>query len=460
MQAVGENSLSRIVLAWVLVNLTLLILFGSLGLWIYSAFYSGTTTSTKHAVATRTVHVSPTPTESQQASAVTQKYMQAFISHNYDTMWAMLHPQVQAMWPSQAAFVTYLQARFQGYTLQSFTLGTPDQLDYWINPETMTQYNKAIRIPVSLKLTSQQQQAQQQAQSAPEIIHPEQLFQNLPFIVQRTTTSTATGKNAQWQVLAAGPVDLEAPILPPLTPVQKTVSVPILMYHHISLPLTQSPLDQSLAVNPTMFKAQLDYLKTQGFHSITLNQLFDALYYGAALPKKPVILTFDDGYDDAYTNAYPMLKAQGFSGMFYIITGKVGWKGQATWPQLREMLRNGMQMGSHTINHLDMGQVMLSSQTQAQQELQVSQSTMQKNLAIPIQQFCYPSGEPFRHYSLALQQEMVNLLTQDGYVGATTDPGGQMPTGVMQSSLTPFKLLRLRVDGRATLQDFIGSLPS
>lgn len=453
MHAVREDGPSRIMLAWVLVALAILVVTGSLGLWIYSA-YSSTTTSATQAVSTRTVHVSPTPGESQQASAATQKYMQAFLSHNYDTMWTMLHPQVQAMWPDQAAFTSYLQARFQGYTLQSFTLGTPNQLDYWINPETMTQYNKVIRIPVSLKLVSQQQQAQ----STPENIHPEQLFQNLPFIVQPASTSTAAGKSPQWLVLSAGPADLEAPILPPLTPVQKTVPVPILMYHHISLPLTQSPLDQSLAVNPTMFKAQLNYLKAQGFHSITFNQLFDALYYGAPLPKKPIILTFDDGYDDAYTNAYPMLKAQGFGGMFYIITGKVGWKGQATWPQLREMLRNGMQMGSHTINHLDMGQVMQSSQAQAQQELQVSQSTMQKNLAIPIQQFCYPSGEPFRHYSLALQQEIVSLLTQDGYVGATTDPGGQMPTGVTQSSLTPFKLLRLRVDGRATLQDFISSV--
>jgi peptidoglycan/xylan/chitin deacetylase (PgdA/CDA1 family) len=366
-------------------------------------------------------------------------------------MWIMLHPQVQAMWPNQAAFATYWQARFQGYTLQSFTLGTPDQLDYWVNPETMVQYNKVIHIPISLKLVRQQQ-----AQNTPENLHPEQLFQNLPFIVQRTPQGT--GKGYQWLVLAGGPADLEAPILPPLTAVQKTVQVPILMYHHISLPLTQSPLDQSLAVHPEMFKAHLDYLKAQGFHSITFNQLFNALYYGGPLPKKPIILTFDDGYDDGYKNAYPMLKEHGFSGMFYIITGKVGWQGQATWPQLREMLRNGMQMGSHTINHVDLGQVLQVSQAQAQMELQVSQSTMQKNLGIPIQQFCYPSGEPFRHYSTTLQQEVLQLLAQDGYVGATTDPGGQMASGVTQSSLTPFELLRLRVDGRATLQDFTSSV--
>jgi peptidoglycan/xylan/chitin deacetylase (PgdA/CDA1 family) len=451
MQAVREDGPSRIVLAWVLVALAVLITVGSVGLWAYSAFYSSTALSSARSISTRTVQVSPTSSESQQASAATQKYMQAFLARNYGAMWTMLHPQMQAMWPDQAAFTTYLQARFQGYTLQSFTVGTPSQLDYWINPETMVQHDKVVRIPVSLKLVSQQQTT-----STPENLHPELLFQNLPFIIQRSSASN--GKGYQWLVLASGPSDLEAPILPPLAPVQKTVSVPILMYHHISLPLTQSPLDQSLAVNPEMFKAHLQYLKEQGFHSITFNQLFDALYYDAPLPKKPIILTFDDGYDDAYKNAYPMLKAQGFSGMFYIITGKVGWQGQATWPQLQEMLRNGMQMGSHTVNHLDMGQVLQASESQAQQELQVSQSTMQKNLGIPIQQFCYPSGEPFRHYSLALQQEIVRLLTQDGYVGATTDPGGQVPAGITQSSMSPLVLLRLRVDGRATFQDFVSTV--
>ncbi len=142
--------------------------------------------------------------------------------------------------------------------------------------------------------------------------------------------------------------------------------------------------------------------------------------------------------------------------MFYIITGKVGWQGQATWPQLREMLANGMQMGSHTIHHVDMGQVLLNSKEQAQQELQISQFTMQQKLGIIVQHFCYPSGDPFRHGSLALRQEIVALLAQDGYIGATTDPG---VTGTLQQSLSPFILLRIRVDGRESLYDFEGSLP-
>ncbi len=444
MQAVREDGASRIILAWVLVVISILVATGSIGLWVYSAFSTGTLASSQSSK--KTVQVVPTPTQSQQASAITSKYMQAFLTHNYASMWTMLHPQMQAIWPNQAAFEAYWQRRFQDYTLQKFTLGTPNQLDYWVNPETMTRYDKVMQIPVSLTLVPKQE--------SPPGFQPDQLFQHLPFVVQQATDGADKGK---WLVLAGGPADVEAPIIPPLAAAQKTVQVPILMYHHVSPPVTQSALDVSLAVEPEIFKQQLAYLKKQGYHSITFNQLFSALYYDAPLPAKPIILSFDDGYDDAYNNVYPMLKEQGFSGMFYIITGKVGWKGQATWPQLREMMRNGMQMGSHTVDHSDMGQVLQISQEQAQKEFRVSQSTLQKNLGVPIQQFCYPAGEPFRSYSAILQQEALKLLAEDGYVGATLDPGGQTPAGTTQKSLAPFKLMRLRIDGRATLQEFTNS---
>jgi peptidoglycan/xylan/chitin deacetylase (PgdA/CDA1 family) len=199
----------------------------------------------------------------------------------------------------------------------------------------------------------------------------------------------------------------------------------------------------------------LDYLKQQGFHSITFNQLMNALYYAAPLPSKPIIFTFDDGYLDGYTAAYPALKAHGFSGMFYIVTGKVGWQGQMSWEQMREMLANGMQMGSHTVHHVDMGSTYLASVLQATQELQVSQAEMQSHLGIVVQHFCYPNGGPFKGHNLVLQQKVVALLAANGYVDATTDPG---PTGVTQSSLASFVLLRLRMSGRSSFQYFVNTI--
>jgi peptidoglycan/xylan/chitin deacetylase (PgdA/CDA1 family) len=317
----------------------------------------------------------------------------------------------------------------------------------------MAQYDYVHEMLVSLLLVPKAM-GQQLAQLPPEDQHPSLVFHNLHFVVQRVVDQT--NKKASWYVLAGGPADLEAPILPPITAMRTSVQVPILMYHHISGLAPQNMLDLALTVTPAVFSQQLDYLKTAGYSSITFNQLFNALYYNGPLPSKPIILTFDDGYEDGYQVAYPLLRRYGFSGMFYIITGKVNWEGQMTWEQLREMLEHGMQIGSHTIHHVDMGRVFLNSPEQAQQELQISKITLEQNLRIVIQQFCYPSGEPFRSGNWYVRQQIVLLLAQDGYVGATTDPG---MTGVLQQSEEPFVLLRIRVDGRESFQGFVKSLP-
>jgi len=428
---------------FVLVALLIGLLTG-LGIWGYMLLPmsgSGTNNAANTSTGSR-------PQDVAASQDIAHQYMRAFFAHHYSTMWSLLHPQVQALWTNQQAFADYWNARFQEYNLHAFIIGQTRMLPSWTNPETMSIYNNVEQIPVSLQLDLKVS-PQVVDGVPPENLHPSQLLQNLPFIVQRTNAG-------RWLVLDGGPVDLEAPILPPTTPVTTMVDVPILMYHHISDVPTYNPLDRSLTVPTTLFNQQLDHLVAQGYHSITFNQLFAALYYNGPLPTKPIILTFDDGYADAYTSAYPALGKHGFSGMFYIITGKVGWQGQMTWAQMSVMLTHGMQMGSHTIHHVDIGQVYIGSYEQAQQELQVSLSTLQQHLGVIIQQFCYPSGEPFRHGSLALRRAIVRLLSSDGYVGATTDPG---MTGIEQQGQYPFTLLRLRIDGRDGLQNFIDRLP-
>ncbi|GCE13948.1 polysaccharide deacetylase family protein [Tengunoibacter tsumagoiensis] len=386
-----------------------------------------------------------------EVGAITQLYFSALINHQYDVMWSMLHPDIQAQWGSQEAFATYEQKRFQGFTLGTFTKGSVNDLSYWMNPETMTRYNRVEEQAITLQITPAANLA-----TLPIIDqHASDVLTNIPCIVQRASLSAHQGEGNQWYVLNGGPADPEAPLLPPMTPVSQNVNVPILMYHYVSEVPANDPnpeLRRSLSVSPTAFSKQLDYLKTQGYHSITFNQLMNALYYGVALPSRPIIFTFDDGYVDAYTGAYPVLRAHGYSGMFYIITGKVGWQGQASWDQLREMLANGMQMGSHTIHHVEIGKTYQNSPEQAQQELEVSQLTMQKQLGMVIQHFCYPNGDPFKGSNVTLQRAITALLDAQGYTDATTDPG---PTGVLQKGADPFVLLRLRIDGRSSLNFFI-----
>lgn len=447
---------SKKTIAWILVATSLLFALTSTSLWLYMTMFTNAAPLAAHP--RHITHHKPkmtpsTPEDAAMVSATVDQFMHAYIAQDYQTTWSMLHPQTQALWPNEKAYAAFGKARFHDYTLQGFTQGKTWTRSYWTNPETMTRYSNVEVQSVSLHLKPAQTIASG-SKLPPENQRPQPLFQNLPFVVQ--SIPGKDGLQKRWQVLSAGPVSPEAPVLPPLVHVSRTVQVPILMYHHISNMPTYNLIDFSLTVTPGAFQKQLAYLQAHKYHTITFNQLFNALYFQAPLPTRPIILTFDDGYEDSYQFAYPLLKRYGFSGMFYIITGKVGWQGQMSWAQMREMLANGMQMGSHTINHVDIGQLLLNSPAQATQELQTSQLTMQQHLGIPIQQFCYPSGEPFRHGSLALQQAVIALVTANGYVGATNDPGLVGPT---QSSLTPLLLLRNRVDGRESFIAFTQSLP-
>jgi peptidoglycan/xylan/chitin deacetylase (PgdA/CDA1 family) len=402
-----------------------------------------------HLLPTPTQFLTPTQPAEQQAQnaamMLANNYLNALLQGQYNTMWMQLHPDIQATWQNETNFNKYWTARFQDYTLQGFTIGMPRPRNYWMNPETMVRYYNVEAVSTSLQLSPKDNRANQ----PPENINPGALLRNLPFIVQQNATS------GHWLVLCGGPADLEAPMTLPQTIVSHAVQVPILMYHHVTNVPTHNLLDYSLTVTPTNFGKQLDYLKAQGYHSITLNQLAAALYYGVPLPVKPVVLTFDDGYIDEYRFAFPILQAHNYSGVFYIITGKVGWDGQMNWGQLQFLLANGMQIGSHTIHHVNMGLVYQSSQLQARQELQVSQDTLQKNLHVVIQHFCYPYGDPFKVGSQTLRAEVAGLVEQTGYITATTYPG---MTGSDQTTKMALSLLRIIVDGRETQAAFQGAM--
>src|SRR5205807_2011874 len=115
--------------------------------------------------------------------------------------------------------------------------------------------NQVIEIPISL-LLEPGQAIQLQSQAPPEDLHPDQVFQNLPFIMQRVAAAD-NAKKSRWLILEGGPADLEAPILPPLQSASTSVQVPILMYHHISDVVPPTSLGMSLTVTPASFGQQL-----------------------------------------------------------------------------------------------------------------------------------------------------------------------------------------------------------
>jgi peptidoglycan/xylan/chitin deacetylase (PgdA/CDA1 family) len=225
------------------------------------------------------------------------------------------------------------------------------------------------------------------------------------------------------------------------------------MYHHVSRRPTHDLLDYTLTVNTTDFNQQLTWLSQHGYHSITQTDLFDAFYYGKALPAHPMMLTFDDGYEDVYTDALPVLLAHHDRGVFYIITGMIGGN-YLTWEQIHILAQDGMQIASHTVHHVNVGQPPAGTSTQT--ELLLSKQTLQRQLDEPIQFFCYPSGEPFHHDTVAQQRMVLADLFKDGYVSATLDPFSI--DSAVQNAQTPYQLNRIRVSGGEDLEAFIGIL--
>ena len=123
----------------------------------------------------------------------------------------------------------------------------------------------------------------------------------------------------------------------------RQVRVPILMYHYVRTnPIARDLVGADLSVEPQSFAREMLMLSKAGMHTITFDDLYAALTQGHELPSHPVILTFDDGYEDFYTAAFPVLQALQMKATSFIITGKAGWKGYMTWDQMREIDRSGL----------------------------------------------------------------------------------------------------------------------
>ena len=390
------------------------------------------------------VHVAPpSPSQATLIATAAKSFMNAMTKKDWADMWSMLTPAAQQLWQGKKDFIHFEQAKFGSLKFITYK-DTPAQIQSsWLDPDTTQVYTGVATLRVSLAAA-----APRGLLTAPSSAALDNgLFNNIQFALLPYHSS--------WRVLLAGPADLDAPVLVPASPPATELLVPIFMYHHVSNQPTKNLLDYGLTVRTTDFNAQLTWLQQQGYHGINLIELFDALYYGKALPAHPMILSFDDGYKDMYTDALPALMAHHYRGVFFIITGMIGGN-YLTWNQVRTLARDGMQVASHTVHHVNIGEPPAGTTTQ--EELVVSKSMLQTLLGRPIQFFCYPSGEPFHHDSVYEQMIVLTDLLADGYVGATLDPFAF--DSAIQDARTPYLLPRIRVSGGEDLRTYIGILQS
>ncbi|WP_303840407.1 polysaccharide deacetylase family protein [Selenomonas ruminantium] len=167
----------------------------------------------------------------------------------------------------------------------------------------------------------------------------------------------------------------------------------------------------SLSVRPEDFDSQMKYLRDNGYHSISPDELYEALAGSGQLPENPVLITFDDGYEDNYTNAYPILKKYGFKATIFVVTGFLDKhkKGYLSWDEAREMDKNGITIESHTVNHRSMTDL---TDDELRAELVDSKKKAETELGHEVNYIAYPTGT----YNLHIAQ----MVKEAGYKAAFT----------------------------------------
>src|ERR1700674_980205 len=225
---------------------------------------------------------------------------------------------------------------------------------------------------------------------------------------------------------------------------RRNITLPILMYHYIRTPPSPPTdlLGYNLSISPADFATQMDSLSRNGFHPVDFNDVRAYFAGTRPLPTKPIVITFDDGYADLYTAAFPILSAHDFKAVAYIVSGFIGQPRYATADQIVQMDHNGVEIASHTVNHADLAK---SSAGNVWRELVESKRSLEQLLGHQVLDFAYPSGKFNAH--------VVSAVRQAGYDTAVTTL-----TSVDHSPADRFTWTRVRVGGGESLADFVHNL--
>jgi peptidoglycan/xylan/chitin deacetylase (PgdA/CDA1 family) len=231
-----------------------------------------------------------------------------------------------------------------------------------------------------------------------------------------TETPMATATATPSATATATATATEAPPTATYPPPPEAVNVPILMYHYISeLPPDADIYRRDLTVTPERFAAQLRYLADAGYETVTLADVHARLTTGAPLPERPIVLTFDDGYKDALTNALPLLQQYGFVGEFFVLATPAHHEAPnyLSWVDMRTMAEAGMSIQAHGRDHYD-----LTNRDYDFLVYQVlgSREAVEAHTDQPVRFFCYPSG---RH-----DAAVEAVVGSAGYLGAVTTAWG------------------------------------
>ena len=225
---------------------------------------------------------------------------------------------------------------------------------------------------------------------------------------------------------------------------ETSVHVPILLYHYVEhVKDKKDTIRQSLNIYPETLKSQIETLKNAGYIFVTPSDLGKVLDGEAEnFPKKTVILSFDDGYMDFYTDVFPILKEENVKAVAYIVPNFLNRPNFMFSFQLKEVAKSPLvEIGAHTMDHYALAGM---EKNKARYEIAESRKVLQKELGLPINSFAYPYG--------SFDKQAIELVREAGFIDAVST----IPD-INNTNQTRFYLYRLRAGGRTgqSLLDFL-----
>jgi peptidoglycan/xylan/chitin deacetylase (PgdA/CDA1 family) len=222
-----------------------------------------------------------------------------------------------------------------------------------------------------------------------------------------------------------------------------TEAVPILMYHVIAAPPAGAPFP-GLYVVPSEFAGQMEALAHAGWHAVTLDQMQAYWQRGVPLgPGKPIVVSFDNGYQSQYSQALPVLRRLGWVGDENLqLTGLPPSQGGLSRRQVKGLVAAGWELDTQGFSHADL--ITLDAEA-LHYQVAVARRTVQQRYGVPVNWFCYPSG----HYDATV----IAAVKAAGYTGSTT-----VVPGWADPSEDRYRLHRLRVLGGTSPQALLAEL--
>jgi peptidoglycan/xylan/chitin deacetylase (PgdA/CDA1 family) len=248
-------------------------------------------------------------------------------------------------------------------------------------------------------------------------------------------------KTALLAVVMVAAVVVGAPSHPAIASHQAGPPVPILMYHVLADPPAGTPFPE-LFVKTSDFEGQMRWLARHGYRAVTLGTVWNAWHGRSVLPRRPIVVSFDDGYRSDVGEALPVLKRHGWPGVLNLNVGNLE-PGDLRPRGVRRLISAGWEIDAHSITHPDLTTV---GDAQLTHEVAGSRAAIRRLFHVPVDFFCYPAGR--------YDARVVAAVRRAGFLGATTTNHGLAKPG------EPYTLGRVRISGSDGVSGFAAKLKS